>query len=79
MKIKKQMTVKAPGGNASGGATIADRFKIEPAANKSSSGGASSTATKVAFFAGFLALCAVGGLAWFAYQHAEFFKSVMDK
>jgi hypothetical protein len=79
MKIKKQMTVKAPGGSSSGGATIADRFKIEPTVNKRSSGGANSTATKVAFFAGFLALCAVGGLAWFAYQHAEFFKSVMDK
>lgn len=77
MKIKKQMTVKSTrGGNAAGGATIADRFKIDTGANNASKNAAPAS-VKVAFFAAFVAFCLLGGMVWFLYQNLEFQKVVM--
>jgi len=75
MTIKK--TVKsAPemvsvGVPAPGGATIADRFKLDmpdPSAKKSSGGPAATAAAIV----GFVALGAVGVLTYLLYQHWEY-------
>jgi hypothetical protein len=77
MKIKKQMTVKtARPGAAVGGATIADRFKIDPTAGKAQNGSSSASA-KVAFFAALIAFGLLGGMVWFLYQTVEFQKVVM--
>lgn len=77
MKIKKQMTVKTTRpGSAGGGATIADRFKIDQAPAKASNGGSSASA-KVAFFAALIAFALLGGMVWFLYQTVEFQKVVM--
>ncbi len=57
---------------ASGGATIADRFKLDvPAEKKSSAAGAG---TKAAVAAGLLALVLVGVLAYTLFGHWEFLK-----
>ena len=59
MTIKKQ---------ASGGATIADRFKLDtPQAPKAAGKG-----TKAAFIAALLALVVAGVLTYVLYQHWEF-------
>ena len=75
MTIKKPMkapssaaTAAAPG---AGGATIANRFKLdmnEPAKKPA----ASSTATTVAGVAGLIALIVAGILTYILYQHWEF-------
>lgn len=58
---------------AAGGATIADRFKLDaPPAAKS--GGAVGTGTKVAVVAAVIALVVVGVLAYMLYGHWEFLK-----
>lgn len=77
MKIKKQMTVKtARPGNVGGGATIADRFKIDTDAGKAAKSSASAS-VKAAFFAALVAFGLLGGLVWFLYQTTEFQKVVM--
>ena len=75
MTIKKPMKAKAFAASAAapaaGGATIANRFKLdmnEPAKRPA----ASSTATTVAGIAGLIALVVAGILTYILYQHWEF-------
>ncbi len=74
MKIKKPMTVNSPAAGKTGGATIADRFKLETFDNRASKGGPASTSVKIAFAASFLALCLLAGIVWLMYQYYEFQK-----
>ena len=79
MTIKKPMKAAAPAAPteaaavpAAGGATIADRFKLDmtdPNAKKPASGGVAST---IAVVAGFLALGVAGILTYILWQHWEF-------
>ena len=79
MTIKKPMKAAAPAATAeaaaipaAGGATIADRFKLDmtdPAAKKPAAGGAAAT---IAVVAGFLALAVAGILTYLLWQHWEF-------
>ena len=75
MTIKKPMKTPAPASDAAapaaGGATIADRFKLdmtEPA-KKPAAGGPAST---IAAVAGLLALAVAGILTYILWQHWEF-------
>ena len=75
MAIKKPMKAPAPASDAAvpaaGGATIADRFKLdmtEPA-KKPAAGGPAST---IAAVAGLLALAVAGILTYILWQHWEF-------
>ena len=75
MTIKKPMKAATPAADtaapAAGGATIADRFKLdmtEPE-KKSANAGASTT---VAGIAGLIALIVAGILTYILYQHWEF-------
>ena len=75
MTIKKPMKAAAPAAEtaapAAGGATIANRFKLdmtEPEKKPT----ASSTATTVAGVAGLVALVVAGILTYVLYQHWEF-------
>ena len=75
MTIKKPMKAPAPASDAAvpaaGGATIADRFKLdmtEPAKKPA----VSSTASTVAAVAGLLALAVAGILTYILWQHWEF-------
>ena len=78
MKIKKPMSVKTPGAaKASGGATIADRFKIDTMSNGAPKASSTGAGTKVAFTAAFISLCLLGGIVWFMYQYFEFQKVIM--
>ncbi len=74
MKIKKPMSIKSPAANASGGATIADRFKLETLNDEASKGGPAGTSVKLAFAAGFVSLLLLGGIVWFLYKYYEFQK-----
>lgn len=81
MKLKKPMTVKKPGpasapAAAPGGATIADRFKLEPAVAPKSAGGGtvSKVAALVALVAAIAALVVSGALVFTLHQHWEFLK-----
>lgn len=79
MTIKKPMKTAAPAASAeptaapaAGGATIADRFKLDmtdPAEKKPASGGMSAT---IAVVAGFAALAVAGILTYILWQHWEF-------
>ena len=76
MTIKKPMKAAAPAEGAApaaaGGATIANRFKLDmpdPEAKKSSSGG---PATTCAVAAGLIALAVAGILTYILWQHWEF-------
>ena len=75
MTIKKPMKAPAPASDAAvpaaGGATIADRFKLdmtEPGKKPA----VSSTATTVAGIAGLVAIIVAGILTYILYQHWEF-------
>ena len=75
MTIKKPMKTAAPAADAAapaaGGATIANRFKLdmtEPEKKPATS----STATTVAGVAGLIALIVAGILTYILYQHWEF-------
>ena len=75
MTIKKPMKAPAPASDAAapaaGGATIADRFKLdmtEPA-KKPAAGG---PASRIAAVAGLLALAVAGILTYILWQHWEF-------
>ena len=77
MTIKKPMKAPAPASDAAapaaGGATIADRFKLdmtEPA-KKPVAGGPAST---IAAVAGLLALAVAGILTYILWQHWEFLR-----
>ena len=75
MTIKKPMKAAAPAADATapaaGGATIADRFKLDMTApeKKPAAAGASTT---VAGIAGLIALVVAGILTYILYQHWEF-------
>lgn len=77
MKLKKPTTIKAPGAEShvGGGATIADRFKLDVPA-KGGAGTVGKTSTAVAFSAALLALALIGGLATMLYYHWEYLMSV---
>ncbi len=81
MSMKKPMVIKKPGGGAgipapaaSGGATIADRFKLEPAsaAAPAKGGTVNKTAALIALLAAFAALVVSGALTFILYQHWQF-------
>lgn len=78
MKIKKPKTIKAAGaGGGTGGAAIADRFRLDAVENKKNKGGTvGKTATAWAFSAGLLALLLVVGLAGMLYKHWEYLMPV---
>ena len=78
MTIKKPLskpaaeTAEASPSSATGGAAIADRFKLDvqdSAAKRGSSGGVAAT---VAAVVGFVALIVAGVLTFVIYQHWEF-------
>ena len=75
MTIKKPMKAAAPAADtaapAAGGATIADRFKLDMTEPEKKPA-ASSTATTVAGIAGLIALAVAGILTFILYQHWEF-------
>ena len=77
MKIKKPMTIKAPGGEG-GGATIADRFRLDAVQKDAAPKGATvgKTSAACAFSAGLLALLLAGGLAGLLYKHWEYLMTV---
>lgn len=66
------MTIKKPA--AGGGATIADRFRLEAPAEKAkpAQGGPAGMATTIAFSAAVVALVLIGYLALTLYRHAEY-------
>ena len=77
MTSKKTVKVKPTGSPAAsvspagGGATIADRFKVDmpdPSARKSAGG----PAATCALIAGLIALAVVGILTWVIWHHWEF-------
>ena len=73
MKIKKPISEMAPVAAATGGATIADRFKLDltnPADVKAAS--VSKSATTAAFIAGLVALAVTGLLTFILFQHWSF-------
>ncbi len=72
MKIKKPTTIKAPAASATpGGATIADRFKLDvPAAAPART--VNKTASLIALIAAVVALGVSGMLTFTLYQHLEF-------
>ncbi|MCQ2368353.1 MAG: hypothetical protein MJ109_05025 [Kiritimatiellae bacterium] len=64
------MQIKKP---ASGGAAIADRFKLDvPAAKTSSTGTVGKTPAMIALIAGVLALALIGITTFTLYQHWGF-------
>lgn len=70
MKIKKPIPAGGPVGATTGGATIADRFKLDltnPAEAKGPTVGKKETT--FAFAAGLLALAVAGLLTYILYQH----------
>ena len=87
MTIKKTATMKRPvklGGSSAaqadeqaastaGGATIADRFKLDVSDKPAAPKGAS-TATKITVAAALIALAVAGILAFTLYDHWEFLK-----
>lgn len=79
MKIKKPIKA-APGGHeasaSTGGATIADRFKLEPTAPAKAKGSVSKSAALAALVAALAGLALSGILTYVLYQHLEFLKPV---
>ena len=75
MTIKKPMKAPAPASDAAvpaaGGATIADRFKLDMAEPEKKPT-VNSTASTVAGIAGLVALIVAGILTYILYQHWEF-------
>ena len=75
MTIKKPMKAAATAADAAapaaGGATIANRFKLDMTEPEKKPA-ASSTATTVAGIAGLIALIVAGILTYILYQHWEF-------
>lgn len=79
MKIKKPIKA-VPGGQeasaSTGGATIADRFKLEPTAPAKAKGSVSKSAALAALVAALAGLALSGILTYVLYQHLEFLKPV---
>lgn len=75
MTIKKPMKAPVPASDAAvpaaGGATIADRFKLDMTEPEKKPA-VSSTASTVAAVAGLLALAVAGILTYILWQHWEF-------
>ena len=73
MKIKKPIKATAADASApTGGATIADRFKLEPTAGKKSRGTVNKTAALVALLAAFAGLVVSGILTYILYNHWDY-------
>ena len=75
MKIKKPKTIKAPtGAEGSGGAAIADRFKLDPVASTEASrtGTVNKKAAATALIFGLVALAVTATLAVTIYKHWEY-------
>ena len=64
----------APAAAPTGGATIADRFKLDASEGAKPSGGAVGIGTKIAVIAALIALVAAGVLTYTLYGHWEFLK-----
>ena len=84
MTVKKTLSLKrpapaaasadaTPAAAAPGGATIADRFKLDAPSEKKASS-AAGVGTKVAVVAAVVALAVVGLLTYTLYGHWEFLK-----
>ena len=81
MTIKKPMKAPEPAAvadipeiPASGGATIADRFKLDTTAPTTKKSGPAGAAVKIAVAAAVVALIVGGVLTFVLYQHWEFLK-----
>jgi hypothetical protein len=74
MKIKKPIKASSTESAApAGGATIADRFKLEPAAaGKKSHGAVNKTAALCALIAAFAGLVVSGILTYVLYSHWDY-------
>lgn len=72
MKIKKSMSAPAPAGT--GGATIADRFKLDAVASGPAYKGptAGKTASMCALIAGIISFGLIGALTWVLYMHWDY-------
>ena len=71
MKIKKAKNIKVPA--ESGGAAIADRFRLDPVNNSAPvAGTVSRRAAMWAFIAGLISLAVVGILTFILYKHWEY-------
>ena len=66
--------MKAAAPASTGGATIADRFKLDVPAKPVKSGGASAAGSSIAFFVALAGLALAGILTFVIYQHWEFLK-----
>jgi len=79
MTIKKPMkapeTAETTVAPAAGGATIADRFKLDVPAETVGAKPAAGKATLFAVIAGFAALVVAGILTFVIYQHWEFLQA----
>ena len=77
MKIKKTKPMKTPGGEGAGGATIADRFKLEPVETTAAprNGYISKNAATTALVFGLIALAVTVTLTVMIYKHWEFLMS----
>jgi len=77
MKIKKPMTVKAPGAETTGGAAIADRFKLDPVDNAANRAGTvSKKSATTALIFGLIALAVTIALTATIYLHWDFLMPV---
>ena len=73
MKIKKTKPMKAPGGESTGGAAIADRFKLEPVDTTAPRNGyISKKAATAALVFGLIAFVDTVTLTVMIYKHWEF-------
>jgi len=70
--MKAPTKAEAPAAPAAGGATIADRFKLDMPAEAPAAKPATGKATLFAVLAGFAALAVAGMLTYILWQHWEF-------
>jgi hypothetical protein len=71
MKIKKTVNKTASSAPAVGGATIADRFKLD-ADEPQKKAGPAAKSTAAAFYTALAALVTIGVLTFILYKHWEF-------
>ena len=77
MKIKKPAKAAPAIHVAGGGATIADRFKLDQTAMGKAKGGSTSKgAATAALIAAFIALAVAGGLVYMLFDHLDFLSKV---
>ena len=72
MKIKKPLPNQGAPAGATGGATIADRFKLEPTTPQKEGATVGKKGTMWALIAGVASLAVAGILTFVLYQHWEF-------